>query len=160
MKRSNPSYQSPFDTEIAQPAKKIKKSTTIDLPDDVWSRIVSYVDSETLPALASTSKTSRDAAVFRDVANGSFSLTPTTERHFVEFAKKDGYNAYFQDLFASSTCSAICPHQKWEGWFAKLSNIGTLKGKVPTGVTADVLRLLEYGNVAQLEALAKLCRED
>ena len=34
----------------------------------------------------------RDAAVFRDVANGSFSLMPTIELHLVEFAKKDGYN--------------------------------------------------------------------
>ena len=24
---------------------------------------------------------------------------PTMERHFVEFAKKDGYNEYSQDLF-------------------------------------------------------------
>ena len=35
-----------------------------------------------------------------------------------------------------------------------------MKEKVPTGVTAGVLRLLKYGNVAQLEALAKLAEEE
>ena len=49
---------------------------------------------------------------------------------------------------------------KWEGWFAKLGDIGTLKGKAPTGVTAGVLCLLKYGNRAQFEALAKLCGEE
>ena len=39
----------------------------------------------------------------------------------------------------------------------KLGDIGILKGKVATGVMAGVLRLLKYGNMAQLEALAKLC---
>ena len=116
--------------------------------DDVWSRIVAYVDSETLPALSCGGKMTRDAAVFRDVANGHFSLPPTMERHFVELAKKDGFNTYFQDHFASSTRSEVCPHQKWEGWFAQVSDIGTLKGKVPTGVTVGVLRLLKYGSRA------------
>ena len=97
-----------------------------------------YVDNETLPALACASKTTRDAAVFKDVADGSFSLMPTTERHFIELAKKDGYNAYFQDLFASSRRSLVSLHLKWEAWFAKLGDIATLKGKVPTGVTAGV----------------------
>ena len=97
------------------------------------------------------------AAVLRDVTDGHFSLAKTTERHLVEFAKKDGYNAYFQDHFALSTRSEICPHQKWEALFAKPGDIGTLKGKVPTGVTAGVLRLLKYGSRAQLEVLAKLC---
>ena len=32
-------------------------------------------------------------------------------------------------------------------WFAKLRDIGTIKGKVPTGVTVGVLRLLKHGNV-------------
>ena len=98
--------------------------------------IVSFVDSETLPALASDSKTTRAAAVFRDVADGSFSLMPTTERHYVKFAKRDGYNVYFQNLFASScqshispSCqSHISPHLKWKVWFAKVGDIGTLKG--------------------------------
>ena len=98
--------------------------------------------------------------MFRDVADGSFSLMPTTELHLVELAKKDGYNAYFQDLFASPTCSEVCPHQKWEEWFSKLGDIGTLMGKVPTGVTAGVLRLLRYGSRAQLEALAELAGEE
>ena len=71
-----------------------------------------FVDSETLLALACAGNTTHDAAVFSDVAEGRFSLMPTTERHFVELAKKDGYNAYFQDLFASSTRSEICWHQK------------------------------------------------
>ena len=132
------------------------KQTFIILHDDVWSHIVSFIDAETLPALACAGKTTRDAAVFRDVANGSFSLMLTTELHLVEFAKKDGYNVYFQDLFASPIRSEVCSHDKWEGWFAKLGDIGTLKGKVPTGVTAGVLRLLRYGSRAQLEALAKL----
>ena len=99
----------------------------------------------------------RDAAVLRDVAEGRFSLMPTAERHLVELAKKHGYNTYFQDFFTSSTRPEICLHQKLEGWFAKLGNIGTLKGKVPTGVTAGILHLLKHGNVAQLEALAKPC---
>jgi hypothetical protein len=45
-----------------------------------------------------------------DVAFGCFSLAQTTERYFDEFAKKDGYNSYFQDHFASSTRSELCPH--------------------------------------------------
>ena len=96
-----------------------------------------------------------DAAVYRDVADGSISLAPTTESHFVEFAKKDGYNAYFQDLFASPLRSRVSPHLKWEALFAKLCDIGTLNEKVPTGVTAGVLRLLEHGSRAQLEALSE-----
>ena len=35
-----------------------------------------------------------------------------------------------------------------------------MKGKVPTGDTAGVLRLLKYGSMAQLEALVKLCGGD
>ena len=94
-------------------------------------------NSKILTALACADTTTRDAAVFRDVADGSFSFMPTMERRFVEFAKNDGYNAYFQDLFALSL------HLKWEGCFAVLGDIGTLRGKVPTGMTAGVLRLLE-----------------
>ena len=105
----------------------------------MWNHIVIYVDSETLPALACPSKTTRDAAVFRDVANGKCSLVPRMERRFVDFAKKDGYNAYFQDLFASSRRSRISPHLKWDVWFVKVGDIVTLKGEVPTGVTAAVL---------------------
>ena len=56
--------------------------------------------------------------------------------------------------------SEVCPHQKWEGWFAKLSDIGTLNENVATGVTADVLCLLMYASRAQLEALAKLARAE
>ena len=158
LKRSNSSSsQPPNDATNSQPAKKIKKAATVVLPDDAWSRIVPYVDSETLRAIACASKTTRDAAVFRDVEDGSFSLLPTTERHSGEFATKKGYSAYFQELFCSSTCSEVCSHQKWEGWFAQLDDVGRLKGEVPTGVTASVLRLLKYGNVARFEALAKLC---
>ena len=54
-----------------------------------------YFDSETLLALACTANTTRDTAILRDVADGSFSLLPSTKRHFVEFAEEDGYNAYF-----------------------------------------------------------------
>ena len=68
-----------------------------------------YVDSETLPALACAGKTTRDAAVVRDVAKDSFSLMPTMERYFVEFAEKDGYNAYFQDLFAFTPLFSCLP---------------------------------------------------
>ena len=75
---------------------------------------MSFVDAKTLTILACAGKTTRNAAVFRDVAEGSFSLTRTTERHFVEFAKKDGYNVYFQDLLASPRHSRISPHLKWE----------------------------------------------
>ena len=119
-----------------------------------------YVDSKTLPALTFAGKTTRDAAVSRDVANGSFSLMPTTEPHFVEIAKKDGYNAYFQDHFASARRSRVSPHLKLEALFARHGDIGMLKGKVPTGMTAGVLRLLKYDSRAQLEALAKLCGEE
>ena len=35
-----------------------------------------------------------------------------------------------------------------------------MKGKVPTGVTTGVLRLLKHGSRVQLEALAKLCDRD
>ena len=101
-------------------------------------------------------KTTRDVAFFRDVADGSFSLLPTTERHLVEFAKRDGYNAYFQYLFALSRRSCLSPHMKWEEWYVKLGDVGTLKGKVPMGVTAGLLRLLKYVDVVQLKALVKL----
>jgi hypothetical protein len=160
LKRYNTSSQPPIDTTIARPAKKTKKGTIIVLPDEVLCQIMPYVDSETLPDLTCAGKTTRDAAAFGDVANGSFSPMPTTERHFVEFAKKDGYNMYFQDLFASSRRSRVSPHLKWEAWFALLGDIGTWKAKVPMGVTAGVLRLLKYGSVAQLEALAKQAWRD
>ena len=112
LKRSISSPWPPIDATNAQPTKKIKKGTAVVLPDDAWSHILPYADSETLLALTCAGKTTHDTAVFRDVGNGSFSLMSTTERHFVEFVKKDGYNAYFQDLFASPTRSEVCPHQK------------------------------------------------
>ena len=56
----------------------------------MWRRIVPYVDSEALLALACAGKTTRDAAAFRDVATSLFSLVPTTKLHFVELTKKDG----------------------------------------------------------------------
>ena len=132
-----------IDAANARPAKETKKGTTVVLIDDAWMRIVPYIDRETLPALECACKTTRDATVFRDVADGSFLLMLTTECHFAEFVKRDGYNAYFQDLFASSL------HLKWEALFAKLGDIGMMKEKVPMGVTAGVLHLLKYGNVAQ-----------
>ena len=49
--------------------------------------------------MPNASKTTYDAAMLRNFADGSFSFMPTMERHFVEVAKKDSYNAYFQDLF-------------------------------------------------------------
>ena len=105
-----------------------------------------YVDSETVPALVCNSKTTHIAAVFRDVADGSFSLVPTTEHHVVEFVKKDSYNAYFQDLFASSIRSEVCPHLKWEGWFAALGDIGTLDGKAPKVSLPDVAVTFDIAN--------------
>ena len=57
-------------------------------------------------------KTMRDGAVFTDVADGEFSLVPTTERFFIELAKKDGYYTYFRDLFRWSTWSEVGPHQE------------------------------------------------
>ena len=133
---------------IAQHVKKTKNGTIIVLHDDVWSSIVPYIDSETLPALMCGGKRTCDA-VLRDVADGHFSLMRRTERHFVELAKKDGYNTHFQDLFASPGCSSVSPHLKWEGWFAKLGDIGTLEGKVSRGASVGVLRLLKYGSMAQ-----------
>ena len=41
-----------------------------------------------------------------------------------------------------------------------VGDISTLKGKVPMGVTAGMLRLLKDGNVVQFEALAELCGKD
>jgi hypothetical protein len=49
LKRSNSSSQPPIDSTIAQPAKKTKNGSTIVIHGGVWRRIVSYVDSETLP---------------------------------------------------------------------------------------------------------------
>jgi len=121
---------------------------------------VTFVDAESLPALACTCKTTRDAEIARKVASGTFSLMPSTERYLVEFAKKEGYSTYFQDLFASPTRSDVCPHQKWEAWFAQLGDIGTVGGKVPTSVTAGVLSLVKYGSRAQLEVLANLCGKE
>ena len=60
-------------------------------------------------------KMTRDAAVLTLVALGFFSLMLTMERHFVEFAKKDSYNAYFQDLFGSSTRSGSLPAPEMGG---------------------------------------------
>ena len=108
LKRSTSSSQPPIDTTNAQPAKKTTKGTNIVLPDDAWWQIVAYVDYRTLPALECAGKTTRDAPVLRDVVDGRFRLAPTTECHYVGFAKKDGYNVYFQDLFASTL------HLKWE----------------------------------------------
>ena len=116
LKRSNSSFHPPIDAANAQLVKKTKMSTSIFLPDDALSRIGPYVDSETLPALSCAGATTHDTAVFRDVANGSFSLMLTTERHFVEFAKKHGYNVYFQNHFALSCHFRVFPHLKWEGW--------------------------------------------
>ena len=48
--------------------------------------------------------------------------TKTSPHPPLELAKKDGYNAYFQDLFASPRRSRISPHLKWEGLFAKLGD--------------------------------------
>ena len=90
LKRSNSLSHSPIDATNAQPAKKTKKGTTDVLHDDVLSRILPYIDSKTLLALTCAGKTTRDAAVFRDIADGSSSLMPTTDRYFVEFAKKEG----------------------------------------------------------------------
>ena len=154
MKRSKDEAEAPHTAIIPSPPRRPGHRHRP--KDDAWGHIVSFVGAKTLTILACACKTTRDAAVFRDVADGSFSLMPTTELHLVELAKKDGYNAYFQDLFASPRRSRLSPHLKWEGLFTKLGDIGTLKGKVPAGVTAGVLRLLRYGSRAQLEALAKL----
>ena len=123
LKKSNSPSQLQVDATNSQPAEKNKKVVTIVLPDDLWSHIVQFVDTESLPALACSGKTTRDATVFRDVAYGSFLLVPTTKCHSVELAKKDGYSAYFQDLFAGQEAT----YQKWEGWCMKLSDIGMLK---------------------------------
>ena len=93
LKRSNDETEAPHTAIIPQPAKKTRKGTYIILHDDAWVHIVSFVDAKTLTILACASKTTRDAAVFRNVADGSFSLMQTSKRYFVEFAKKDGYNA-------------------------------------------------------------------
>ena len=140
----------------AQPTKKTKKGTAVVLNYDAWRHIASFVDSESISPLACTSTTLRDAAVVRDVAIGQFSLAPLTEHHLLEFAKKDGFNAYFQDLFAGHAST----HSKWEPWFAELGDIGTKKGNVPTGVTVGVLHLLRYGSRSQLQALVRLCNRD
>ena len=68
LKRSNSSSQPPIDATNAQSAKKTKESTTIVLPDDAWSCIAPYVESETLPALACAGKTTRDTALLSSLA--------------------------------------------------------------------------------------------
>ena len=132
------------------------KGADIVLHGDVLSRVVPYIDTKKLPALARASKTTRDAAVsetYQRVASRS------CQRWSVP-SSKNCYNAYFQDHFGLSIRPEVCPHQKWEAWFAALGDIGTLKGKLPNGVTLGVLRLLKNGNRAQFEALAKLCGEE
>ena len=52
LKRSNSSSQQPIDAIDAQPAKEIKNGNIIVLPDDAWSHIMPYIDSETLVVLA------------------------------------------------------------------------------------------------------------
>ena len=167
------------------PALTVKDCNII-IPDDIIRHILSYADNETASFFACTSRDIRNAAVFLQVARGQFSLTPTTERHLVELSKKDGFNAHFQDLFASP-CALGTPYPEWEMTFAKvrerqvcgatstrltmlihvasflvsqLGNIGNKPGRVPTGVTVGVLGVLKYGSLAQLEALAKLCGEE
>ena len=51
LKRSDSSSQPPIDATNAHPENKTKKGTTIVVHDDVWNRIVPYVDSKTLQAL-------------------------------------------------------------------------------------------------------------
>ena len=90
LKRSIDEAETPHTAITPQPVKKTKNDTDIVLNDDAWVHIVSFVGAKTLTILACAGKTTRDAAVFRDVADGSFSLMPTTELHLVELAKKDG----------------------------------------------------------------------
>lgn len=127
------------------------------LHDDIMRLLVPYVPSDSVGALSQACRTTRDAAVLRDVADGSFELMQTTERHFVELAKRNGFNTYFQDLFGVSTEEVCTTHLKWKSMFARLGDVGTLSGKVPRGVTAGVLHLLKYGSREQLEALAEMC---
>ena len=148
--------EAPHTTQIPHPSKKTRKGTNIILNDDAWRHITSFVDVETRSILACCSTTLRDAVVIRDVVESRFTLAPLTERHLVEFAKRDGFNSYFEDPFVGDEAT----HSKWSVWFSVLGDIGTLKGKVPTGVTAGVLHLLRYGSRSQLEALAKLCNRD
>jgi len=75
-------------------------------------------------------------------------LAPWTEQLLVELATIGG--------LPSGRETASSSYQKWKDWFAQLGDVGTLKGRVPTGVTVGVLRLLKYGSRAQLEALEKL----
>jgi hypothetical protein len=77
LKRSKSSSRLAIDATNAQPAENLKNGTTIVLLDCVWSRIVPYIDSKTLLALACAGKSTRDAAVFRGVAYGRSSLLPT-----------------------------------------------------------------------------------
>ena len=100
LKWSNSSSQAPIDATNAQPTKipkRVERGTAIVLNNDVWRHIVPYLDSETLPALACATKTTRDAGALGDA--GRFSLTQVTECHLVEFAKKLRDNSYLQSSF-------------------------------------------------------------
>eukprot|EP00518_Triparma_eleuthera_P004412 CAMPEP_0182463796 /NCGR_PEP_ID=MMETSP1319-20130603/7956_1 /TAXON_ID=172717 /ORGANISM="Bolidomonas pacifica, Strain RCC208" /LENGTH=93 /DNA_ID=CAMNT_0024663381 /DNA_START=152 /DNA_END=430 /DNA_ORIENTATION=- len=50
------------DATNAQVADKINKGSTVELPADAWSHIVTFVDFKGLPALACVCKTTRGAA--------------------------------------------------------------------------------------------------
>ena len=83
------------------------RGTITVLHGDVWSRIVPYVDSETLPALACTGKTTHHAVVFRDVVDGRFSLLPTTE-HLARFERaREGFVRLLRENSAKSVDAAF-----------------------------------------------------
>ena len=61
-KRSSNEAEAPNTATLPQPAKKTKKDTDIELPDDVWSEIATFVDWRGFQALACACKMTRDAA--------------------------------------------------------------------------------------------------
>lgn len=58
----------------------------------------------------------RDASLYHEVLLDGFSLFPTTERHLVELARRNGFNEYFKELFVGDDTT----HKEWEAMFAKV----------------------------------------
>ena len=67
VKRSGDEAETPNTAIVPQPVENTKKDTDIDLPDDVWRVIMTFVDFKGLPALACACKTTRDAASNEDI---------------------------------------------------------------------------------------------
>eukprot|EP00518_Triparma_eleuthera_P005342 CAMPEP_0182456888 /NCGR_PEP_ID=MMETSP1319-20130603/2603_1 /TAXON_ID=172717 /ORGANISM="Bolidomonas pacifica, Strain RCC208" /LENGTH=88 /DNA_ID=CAMNT_0024655231 /DNA_START=165 /DNA_END=428 /DNA_ORIENTATION=- len=66
-KRSSNEAEAPHTAMIPQHAKKTKKGTDLELPDELLRLIVTFVDFKGLPALACACRTTCDAARNEDM---------------------------------------------------------------------------------------------